>query len=182
MKTEKIVGACAIFISVLALMVSIWQGMVAREHNRLSVTPKLISTPQLEGKGGKNGIYLSNVGLGPAFIQKAYLRVNGKQYNLGANPWPHALEEVGLKSLCFATSWLPSGAALKSQEEVALIAVTRADLGACYLEAMKLISSNEISINIIYESMYGVSGEVNSDVSLGRNDFNFSKLVMPDTN
>lgn len=40
----------------------------AQKHNRVSVAPLLQLTPYAEGKTGKNGIYLSNVGLGPAVI------------------------------------------------------------------------------------------------------------------
>ncbi|WP_312244293.1 hypothetical protein [Stutzerimonas nitrititolerans] len=182
MSTDRTLSICAILVSVLALCISLWQGVVAREHNRLSVSPKLIGTPALEGKGGKNGLYLSNVGLGPAIVQQAKLVVNEREFDFTKNPWPEILSVVGVERLCFSTSWLPVGSTVKSQEVVSLLSVTRADLGACYLEAMKLISGNEIAIEIKYESMYGEPSAISNIVSLGKKDFNFSKLIGAEAN
>ena len=137
MSSDKIVSFCAIVISVIALFVSIWQGVLTREHNKLSVKPNFLIAPVLEGKGGKNGIYLSNAGLGPGIISDAKLIINDEEFDFKKNPWLDVFKKINVKPICFSTSWFPAGSALKSSEEVPLISMTRADLAACYMEVIK---------------------------------------------
>lgn len=173
MNTDKIIASSAMIISICALSVSIWQGMVAREHNRLSVKPNLLITPYLEGHGGKNGIYLSNDGLGPGIITHASITINNKDYDLSKNPWPAVFNDINIKSDCFALSWAPSGATLKASEEKALIQTTRAELDGCYFETKKLITDYKIKINIDYKSIYNEYDHTSSIASLRKSDFDF---------
>ncbi len=177
MVTDRILSISAISISALALIVALWQGVVSREHNRLSVKPTILVASALEGKGGKNGIYISNAGLGPGIINKAILIVNNLEFDLTKNSWPTILKQIGLQPICFSQSWLPVGSTIIASEEVALIKVTRADLGACYLEAVKLVSKNSVEIKIEYESMYGEVFLYSNIATLGKDDFNFSKMI-----
>ena len=177
MSSDKILSVCAIIISVIALFVSIWQGVVTREHNKLSVKPNFLVAPILQGKGGKNGIYLSNAGLGPGIISEAKLVINDEEFDLKKNSWPEVLKKINIKPICFSTSWLPAGSALKSSKEVPLISITRGDLGACYIEVMKLIVNNDLKIKINYSSMYGEQDVILTNVSMEKDDFNFSKML-----
>ena len=176
MKSEKIVNFCAILVSVIALTVSIWQGVVTREHNRLSVKPNFLVTPMLEGKGGKNGIYISNAGLGPGIITGAKLIVNNEEFDFKKNVWPDILIKLGVAPICFATSWLPNESALMASEEKSLISITRADLGACYLEVIKLVVKNKINVEVRYKSMYGEVDILSASATISKDDFNFSKM------
>jgi hypothetical protein len=64
------IASIALIISIGALIVSSWQYSAQIEHNKLSVKPHMAVTYILEsGKRERNGIYVSNPGLGPAIIK-----------------------------------------------------------------------------------------------------------------
>jgi hypothetical protein len=63
---QTISATLAVLISIIAAVFAWKQVEISRTHNQLSVMPILQITPYLEGKGGRNGLYLSNDGLGPA--------------------------------------------------------------------------------------------------------------------
>lgn len=177
LNTDRILSLSAILISAVALIVAIWQGAVSREHNRLSVKPNILLVPVLEGKGGKNGIYITNAGLGPGIIKRAILKINDTEFDLTKNTWPEILKQIGIKPICFSQSWLPVGSTIMAAEEVALIKVTREELGACYLEAVKLITKRSIKITIHYLSMYKEDFTYSGSTVLDKDDFNFSKMI-----
>ncbi len=68
----------AIFIAALAIISTVWQGYIARRHNRLSVKPLLGFHYKLKSVNGYYGIDIENRGLGAAIINKLYLYVGGK--------------------------------------------------------------------------------------------------------
>ncbi|MCH7763135.1 MAG: hypothetical protein IIB95_05260 [Candidatus Marinimicrobia bacterium] len=66
-----------IFIAIIALCFSIWQGWQTRKHNRLSVTPNIdISLPKRVR--GNLGISIKNTGTGPAIIDAISIGVKGE--------------------------------------------------------------------------------------------------------
>jgi hypothetical protein len=76
------ISTLALIISVGALIVSTLQYRVVRKHYRLSVRPHVNFTFILEGgTAERNGIYLANLGLGPAIIKALSVEVGGKSYN-----------------------------------------------------------------------------------------------------
>lgn len=62
----------AFMVSVCALGLTIWQGLLTRRHNRLSVRPYVVSS--WHRRAENDGVYftyeLLNVGLGPAVINE----------------------------------------------------------------------------------------------------------------
>ena len=54
-----------LIVSVLAMAFAWEKVAISKDHNRRSVKPVLQITPFVEGPGERNGIYLSNDGLGP---------------------------------------------------------------------------------------------------------------------
>ena len=72
-----IVDIVALFIALVALVVAIWQGVVMRRHNRLSVKPHLyFSIHSVSGEPA--GLRVTNGGLGPAIIKSFSLGVDNK--------------------------------------------------------------------------------------------------------
>lgn len=66
---SNIASTIALVASILAVVFSWQQNNITKEHNRLSVKPILQLTPMVEGDNKRIGLYLSNVGLGPAIIK-----------------------------------------------------------------------------------------------------------------
>ena len=58
------IQAATLFVAACALAVTIWQGIVTRKHNRLSVTPVLT----LYRREGDGRISVRNNGTGPALV------------------------------------------------------------------------------------------------------------------
>jgi hypothetical protein len=179
MNTDRIVSISSVIVAVTAVCVSIWQGVVVREHSRLSVKPYITIAPSLPGVGGKNGIFIANSGVGPAFIKKAYILANGKEFNMAVNNWPAILAHLNLKNSCYAESWFKEGAALKSGQKITLIAPTTNPLGVnCPVEFLKLLSARELSLDIEYESIYGEEFRSSQRIGLAPQEAaRFKKLI-----
>ncbi len=70
-----------VFIAIIALAVSVWQGIVTREHNRLSMTPNLVAIPHMKKAYDFYGISIDNNGVGPAILKNITVTYEGKTYN-----------------------------------------------------------------------------------------------------
>ncbi|MFJ3310633.1 hypothetical protein ACIPSA_48305 [Streptomyces sp. NPDC086549] len=76
MDANTVTAICATAIATASFGVSIQQGRIARQHNRHSVAPVLeIWTKQR--LGGRTGISLANHGLGPAFVTRSNVWLDG---------------------------------------------------------------------------------------------------------
>ena len=69
MSFELIISISAIFIALSSLIVAIWQNILTRKHNKLSVKPLICIDYHFTDDEELNGIYLDNTGLGPAIIK-----------------------------------------------------------------------------------------------------------------
>lgn len=140
-----------------AAAVFAWQQVeVGKDHNRRSVRPVLQVTPYVEGKGGRNGIYISNDGLGPAVLKGFAVGFDGQLVEKSElDRWASVLQAHGLNALCFATAWPRSGTVLKAGVDIPLLRVTSAQgPNDCALQMLKLISDRPLDIQIDYESIY----------------------------
>jgi hypothetical protein len=73
---DLIVTISTVLIAISALVVSIWQGKVARRHSKLSVKPRL----QLLSDYDKS-LSIKNTGLGPAFLSSLLIIYEGEKYD-----------------------------------------------------------------------------------------------------
>jgi hypothetical protein len=154
---QTIAAVLALCISVAAALFAWEQVEVSRLHNRLSVAPILHVTPHAEGKSGRNGLYISNVGLGPALL-KAFKVSSGSEVAQGfeSDRWVELLAAADINPACFATGWPRSDTAIKAGDELPLIFLTKSEgVDGCYGELVKLIGGNGVDISITYESVYG---------------------------
>jgi hypothetical protein len=121
------------------------------------VLPILQITPYLEGKGGRNGLYLSNDGLGPALI-KGFSVASGGVTARGfeSDRWAEVLATTEANPACFATGWPKGETTLRAGVEVPMVSTTKAEgMEVCYSELIKLVGGKPIEIEVQYESMYG---------------------------
>ena len=72
--SSELLAIAGLATAVCALVATIWQGVVTRKHNRLSVKPVL--TLYREESDGK--IYIKNNGTGPALIRDYELYKDGR--------------------------------------------------------------------------------------------------------
>ncbi|WP_350284337.1 hypothetical protein [uncultured Croceitalea sp.] len=83
-KTDRILGVSAMLISLLTLVIFIYQTNIMRDQSKLSVKPRLDFTTN---QGGNDSIVtfqqvLENKGLGPAIIDSIYFKYDGKNIPL----------------------------------------------------------------------------------------------------
>lgn len=72
-----ITGISSAVIALCALGLSIWQGCLARTHNRLSVRPHLTTWTHSDAEKGFYAVELINNGIGPAVIEEFTVKVDG---------------------------------------------------------------------------------------------------------
>jgi hypothetical protein len=178
MRSERILAVSAVFVSVLALGVSIWQGMLSREHNRLSLAPYLQVSPRLVGDASA-GLYLENAGTGSAFVKSASISVRGKNFDLADNKWEEFFEHIGVEPRCFRERWLRPGAAVLAGKEFDLIKISDANLSLpeCLFETLKLLTEKDAQLNISYESSYNERHDLSVAFAIKEDDLgNFKEL------
>lgn len=144
--------AVALFAAVFA-----WQQVdIGREHNKLSVRPILQITPYLEGTGGRNGLFLTNDGLGPALLKTFSVRSGSVvREGFGVDQWAEIIATTKANPACFGTGWPKGETAIKVGAELPLVILTKAEGNTCQLELIKLIAGPAVHITVGYESMYG---------------------------
>lgn len=157
----------AVIVSFVAVGFSWWQLEVARQHNRISVKPVIAFSQYLEGPGGRNGMFVSNQGLGPAKLKSLEVTVDGKVFSgLGQNRWPDVIRQAGSTPRCFKQGWPTKDAVLKAGEEKVLLAQSKAALPICDVATMFFYLDKDITIVIGYESFYGKVFEARSSTKM----------------
>jgi len=78
MTPEIIIAISSIFIALLALFATIWQGLVTRKHNKLTVKPILSFQITLSSHSDKIGICIINKGVGPLILTESIISKAGK--------------------------------------------------------------------------------------------------------
>lgn len=154
--TQTTVSVAACILSLAATCFAWQQVEISRTHNRLTVKPMLQLVPQLEGPGGRNGLYLTNTGLGPAIITEFTVESGrGVFSGLGPDRWAEALSAAHLKANCFATGWPRPQTPIKAGDELPLLRLTKADHSdSCFAELVKLVGGEGITTSIRYTSVY----------------------------
>ncbi len=178
-RIEFYVSFLALIIAFIAVLVSMLQLHISREHNKLTVTPKILLTPYLEGKGGRNGIYIENSGLGPGVINSFQVTSPGGVYSgLGTDKWTEIFHKNNIESSCFKHGWPDPDATLKVGESIALIEMSKSAPNECYSIALNLFQRNDILINIGYQSLYNESFSVERNLSINSKKLDeFNSLI-----
>lgn len=156
-RIQSIGTVSAVCISIFAAVFSWQQVEISRVHNRKSVEPILQITPYMEGKGRRNGLYLTNDGLGPAILKGFSVKSGGVVASgFGSDRWFEVLATTVSLPACFATGWPKGEVALRPGIEIPLVSLTNAEgTEICGLELVKLIGGKPIEIRVQYESIYG---------------------------
>lgn len=149
MNSETVIAASAVVIAVASLVVSVRQGLTARQHNRNSVRPLLVLQRTLV-PGSVAGLRLTNSGLGPAVITSTVVRVDGEKIG----PWSKATADRIRTTLgpwpTVMTFREPQYLATGYDEYLLRLSDYRRD----HVEFTELIS-HRLYLEIRYESLYG---------------------------
>ncbi len=156
----------SLLVALLALYIAIRNARVQREHQRLSVKPKLICWRIFRGPSHKlYGFKLINNGLGPAEITSIQLYLDGSIIDSDHNAWSTVIKNVGLNSSNW-NIWRPSpGVFIRSGEELWLFHTESLDRSAN--ETIRSLS--RLRIKIGYKSMYNEEQPI-FESELAKND------------
>ncbi|SUP49790.1 Uncharacterised protein [Vibrio metschnikovii] len=80
---SDVIAFSSVFIALIALVVAIIQGVVARKHNVLTLKPVLFFESMLSPRDGVS-INFRNHGQGPAFVEAVYYKFNGQKYPISS--------------------------------------------------------------------------------------------------
>jgi hypothetical protein len=114
------ISAAALVVSLVAIGLGIQESRLTREHERLSVVPKL-DTKFVDGSDGEiTGIVLENKGLGPAHVLNVRLSTGGKFVAeiYDDNQWKIVFNELGsphpdVRTFSAMTDWfIPAGGSI----------------------------------------------------------------------
>lgn len=151
MKKEKVQSGLALFIAILALAISLWQGFEERRHNRLTVKP-LLNFETISHNQTKS-IRLSNNGLGPAVIKGFYVYLDGQKIDANIeNPWSKVMKKRGLEGQISQMWYLAEASILKPEQSYVLLTWPA-----------ELRQNLQIQVAIEYESIYSQNYTLTGD-------------------
>lgn len=150
---EAAAAIAATVIALIALGVSLWQGHLSKQHNRLSVTPHLRIDWHIED-GAPLRICLRNAGIGPATIRQVAIRANGTTYT-NAEPLcvENALAALGIDALNQRVYTPDPGEFMAVNEEYRLIEFVHPHRDTALTN--RAIAALRRAITVRYESVYG---------------------------
>jgi hypothetical protein len=167
--TEGVIQAIAALIALAALTLAIWEGVMTRRHNRLSVKPHLQLAQHLRGSKGRLGISLSNAGLGPAIVTNCHVEVDGQLMpsNDGCNGWKTAASTLELEDIVEGYETIAFDPDPDSDEEIPGVVMEAGEtkwlLSAPIDEKARAgleMALPRVQVVVSYQSMYGEKSTV----------------------
>ncbi|MBU2514552.1 hypothetical protein KJ966_24770 [bacterium] len=158
---DKVLAISTTVIALVAVVVSIWQGIETRKHNRLSVKPilDLVYVNKYEPEKTYPGIYLENYGVGPAIIKEVIVKLDGKPYYKSGNVFyfdfigGYLRKDLIGDTKVLATS-IGINMTLPKGEKLSLVTfMTKDQTPGVEKELVRLL--NGLAIYITYQSVYG---------------------------
>ena len=148
---EKIVSGAAILISLLTLVVFIYQTNLMRKQQYLSVMPYL-SVGNYHMGLADYAILLENDGIGPAFIESTKITYNGKTYE---TDFPSFLSQMipafdSIPNILYSN--IRPGRMIPPGEEIKVLEVGNSQESA--LQLLMLLDTLEYDFELVYSSIY----------------------------
>lgn len=168
LNTDKIIGLSAMLISLLTLVIFIYQTNIIREQSRLAVAPRLAFNSSLDTPDSISyfSFHLVNQGLGPAIIESIDIIHEEKRFKLDfrfffKKEFPE-FEKYGsiIQNMIIST-----GTAISEKDGIKF--VTYAFKSENTKELLKYLKVEDedkkpFEIEVIYSSIYGDQWKINS--------------------
>jgi hypothetical protein len=149
--TDQVIALAAALIALAALGIAVWEGVMSRRHDRLSVGPLLVLRHHLGGSRGSLGLTISNEGLGPAVVTKCILEVDGEPCKEdGDNGWEAAISLLGLRDFRPRYTTVAPDGIIRPGDTVWLLSTTVTEDHVSGLS--KALS--RLNVRVSYESIY----------------------------
>lgn len=154
MKYELITALSTTIIALAALIVTVWQGIVMRKQNRMSVTPHFrINRQHLTIP--KVTYLLKNCGIGPGIVVSVQLKVDGKISPENSDPlFISVLKSIDIDYLYCKIFCFDPKDVISAGEEIGLLALSYPENDSEKLASLRK-GISRLGILIHYESVYG---------------------------
>ena len=157
---DRALAIAAMVTAMLALAVSIWQGLVTREHNRLSVQPAShIEYAYYDGsKDNKRVAFLEieNRGLGPGWISPIEVFLDCELVGIASRKtWMTVIDRIGLQSP-WEGDWVEGADAMRPSQRKLLLKIWPSE---SEYEVARVAVSKRIGIQFTMCSFYDDSYE-----------------------
>ncbi len=172
--TSLSVPIASVIVAFIALLLAIYEGRAQRQHNRLSVRPKLGLSVSTATDSEDAYISLENSGLGPALIKSFRLLVDDKDVReIGLKNWTEVTKVLGLPQGAIY-SYVGKGGVFPAGEKVKIVSVSFREKENPK-ERIKQIRDafRRLGFHIKYSSFYNEPFEVrvNGKTAFGKDRF-----------
>jgi len=152
----------AAVIATCAMAATVWQGYLARKHNKLSVKPLLDVRRVCSHNTGEFSYTLCNHGLGPAIITSLSLKINNVEYSkvtteaLASVLSLHFEQSITHpEKLYFSRYKHLSSSPIKSGSSIPILKISIADIEEGDFNPILIIDDlDKISFSVSYKSIY----------------------------
>ncbi len=148
---DRFLSITAMFISILTLLVFIYQTNLIRKQQFMSVYPYM-GLGHIGLESPKYRLVLSNEGIGPAIIHSVQLKYDDKVLDEPLRDYLGA--RINQDSFNFYYSDVYPGRLIPAGDHIELIGVGDRQLGTFY-QLNTLLSDEKLEYEIVYESIYG---------------------------
>jgi hypothetical protein len=155
---QRTANIATVSIALFALGFSIWQGVIQRTHNHVSLEPRINAYYSNDEKADQEGLYVINNGMGPAFVEEFEVTVDGRVIQ-SDNLWKlgSAMIALGLDVNCLTIRGPRPNDSFKAGEEMALIEISKAAPKTCSITAyrMRKAFTENLDFILTVKSIYG---------------------------
>lgn len=153
-RADTVTAVAATFTAMAALAIAVWDNVQTREHNRLSVAPRL--TIDMSQQNASTRITVRNDGIGPALVRRMDIRFEGDDGVSLNQTWGEVAAAFSEAGHSVNASWqFADGDAIGVDGGFTLFGVTRASEAPTSALVEDLI--DRLGVRIEYESIYGDS-------------------------
>lgn len=169
LNTDKIIGLSAMLISLLTLIIFIYQTNIIREQSRLSVTPRIAFNTSLDTPDSISifSYFIVNKGLGPAIIESIEIVYNEKRYKLDFQDFvKNVFPKFNDYGNVIQNMSLESGVTLSEKESLKFFTFKfKAEKTEAFFKYLKVKQNGKLpfDIEVIYSSIYGEKWKVNAN-------------------
>ena len=175
LKDERIISVSAMIVSVATLFLILYQTNLIRKEQKASVLPSLTIGYSVDGNANdiEETIWVSNQGLGPAFIDEINIIQDGERYR--TDPYGFLTQNGRQREISYMNRIVP-GKIIPANDGITLIKKRSDSTSSNFLSntfefsydivQMPTDKENKAVIEIIYRNVYGDRWVINSDVSI----------------
>ena len=156
-RVENVTAIATASVALLALAVSLWQGYETRQHNRLSVRPRLVLTyktapvPSIK----RFGLSVQNRGLGPAILHPLSLMIEDELIGTtDQRAWRKLVRRLGLQESMTLTFNVLKPTTLMQGDEREIFAIDRAT-SSVEQQNQFFRAFERLNVGLCYCSLYG---------------------------